>query len=498
VSDGVVYLVGAGPGDPDLLTMRALWCIRTQADLVIADRLVDSAVLALCNRSAEVVVRPPGRSGLDQEEINRRLIEGARAGKNVVRLKGGDPFVFGRGGEEAEALAKAGIRFEVIPGVTAAIAAPAYAGIPLTHRGAAGAVAFVTGHEADDKEGGQVDYAAIARGAATLVFYMSLHKIGDVMRRLVEAGRAPDEPVAIIERGTTPRQRVFVTTLSAAAEVAARERVEPPALAVVGEVVRAREHIAWFERRPLLGRRLLVLSSREAPLVRLRSDGAELVPISPLTVVPRPAALREALSRVATTRLLIFTSAHAVDAFFSALKQAGHDARVLAHCKVAVVGAATRDRLAERGIEADLTGEGGGAELAAAIHSAGLPGPALHPAAADVRPELAAALSAEMAIETVPAYDTVPAEDALAAAVRAHRLRPFDAIALASPRGARAFLEVLGGPEAISRCLVGAIGATTAEALRELGLHPLVASRPDLTVLCDELCAALAARSKIE
>jgi uroporphyrinogen III methyltransferase/synthase len=498
VGRGVVYLVGAGPGDPGLLTVRAAACL-ARADFVLADRLVAPEILALVSSLCEVVVRPEGRVGRSDEaqaEIDRCLIDEAKKGRTVVRLKGGDPFVFGRGGEEAAALGRAGVPFEIVPGVTAAVAAPAYAGIPLTHRGVSGTVAFVTGHEAEDKAGGTVDWQAAAR-AGTAVFYMSLHKLDAVMRRLREAGRPGDTPVALIERGTTGRQRTVVTTIDGAAERAEAVSLEPPALAVVGEVVRLRETLAWFDRRPLFGRRLLVLSTRSAAFVQ-RDDGVEQTTVSPLLVVPRHAALKEALARLPSTRLIAFTSAHAVDAFFGALLAMGQDARALGAIKLAVVGMKTEERLLAHGLRADVVAHGGAEALAEEILLLELPGPVLHPRAAEGRPELAEGLSrGGIQVDTVAAYDTIPDDGALRQAVRAHRARPFDAIAFMSPLGATAFLEVLGGAAALGGTLVGAIGVTTRDALAGLGIEALTATRPEAQVLCDELCVALAQRGKI-
>ncbi|MGZ3438867.1 MAG: uroporphyrinogen-III C-methyltransferase, partial [Polyangia bacterium] len=383
---GFVYLVGAGPGDPGLVTVRAVEALG-RADVIVADRLVAPEIIARhAPPAAELITRPARRDGLDQEEINALLVERARRGQIVVRLKGGDPFVFGRGGEEAEALVDAGVPFVVVPGVTAAVAAPAYAGIPLTHRGLAGAVAFATGHETDDKASGAIAWTELSRSAATLVLYMSVSRLGAVMERLIDAGRAPTEPVAVIERGTTPGQRVVVGTIADIAERAHTAGVQPPALTVVGEVVRLRERIGWFERRP----RILVLTTKEEIGVR---DDVDVVRVAPLTIVPRFADVKAAIARLAHARTIAFASAHAVDAFFGALANAGRDARSLAGVKLAAVGRATAARLAERSISADFVGDGGGADRAAALVAGGAEGPALVLGAHGGRPELADALA---------------------------------------------------------------------------------------------------------
>ena len=454
-----MYLVGAGPGDPGLITVRAVEALH-RAEVIVADRLVADEIIARhAPPAAELITRPARRDGLDQEELNALLVERARRGQVVVRLKGGDPFVFGRGGEEAEALVDAGVPFVVVPGVTAAVAAPAYAGIPLTHRGLAGAVAFATGHETDEKESGAIAWTELSRSASTLVLYMSVSRLGAVMERLVAAGRAPTEPVAVVERGTTARQRVVVGTIGDIGERARAAAIEPPALTIVGEVVRLRERIGWFERR----RRILVLTTKDELVAR---DDIDVVRVAPLTIVPRFADIKSALGRWSHARTIAFASAHAVDAFFGALANAGRDARSLHGVKLAAVGRATAARLAERSIAADFVGDGGGADLAAALVAGGAEGPALVLGAHGGRRELADALAgAGWTVEAVAAYDSVPDDAALAAAWKAHRARPFFAVAFTSPRGARAFLDLAPGDRALAGVRIGAIGETTRDAL---------------------------------
>jgi uroporphyrinogen III methyltransferase / synthase len=481
----MVHLVGAGPGDPGLLTLRGLECLRA-ADVVLADQLVSPVILSRWVRAdAELIVRPPRRQGLDQQEINRILVERAREGKNVVRLKGGDPFVFGRGGEEAEALAQAGIAFEVVPGVTAAVAVPAYAGIPLTYRGAAGAVAFATAHETAEKEGGGVAWEALARGANTLVLFMGVTHLDETVRRLVALGRAPSTPVAVIERGTTPRQKTVVGTLEDIAAKAAS--LSPPALVVVGEVVRVRERLSWFEARARHGRRILLLATSDEPLPP-RVDGLEVVRVAPLQVLPRFSDVKMSLARPA--QVMAFASAHAVDALVGALRSTGQDVRALFGVKLVAVGEATRRRLAEQNLAADLVGSAGGAELAQEILAASPDGTVRVLGAADGRPELADALrAAGREVEAVAAYETCPDDGTLSRAAREHRAQPFDGIAFASPKGARAFLDAAGKLEPAK---IGAIGATTRAALEALGLTvDAVPETPSLASLVDALAAKI-------
>ncbi|MGH2714174.1 MAG: uroporphyrinogen-III C-methyltransferase, partial [Thermoleophilaceae bacterium] len=252
MAGGMVYLVGAGPGDPGLMTRRSLELIAS-ADAILYDRLIPPGALDGARADAELryVGKEPGAAGMEQDEINDVLVELGRAGRRVVRLKGGDPFVFGRGGEEAEALAAAGVPFEVVPGVTAGVAATAYAGIPVTHRDEASAVAFVTGHEDPAKEGSTLDWEALGRFPGTLVFYMGVRNLPLISERLRASGRDPDQPAAVVARGTLPGQRTITAPLAEIAERVSEAGVRPPAITVVGPVAGLRDTLAWLERRPL-------------------------------------------------------------------------------------------------------------------------------------------------------------------------------------------------------------------------------------------------------
>src|SRR5438309_10143587 len=289
---GTVYLVGAGPGDPGLITRRALDLI-AEADVILYDRLIPAGALDNARPDADLryVGKRPGEPAVGQDEISRTLIELARAGRSVVRLKGGDPFVFGRGGEEAQALAAAGIPFEVVPAVTAGIAAPAYAGIPVTHRDEASAVAFITGHEDPAKPESAIDWDALARFPGTLVFYMGMKQLPEITRRLIEAGRAADTPAAVVERGTLPGQRSVVAPLDQIAERVAAAGVKPPAITLVGSVAKLADEIAWLDQRPLNGRTIAVTRARAQAsglARRLTRLGAEVVETPAIRIEPRP------------------------------------------------------------------------------------------------------------------------------------------------------------------------------------------------------------------
>jgi uroporphyrinogen III methyltransferase / synthase len=360
---GIVYLVGAGPGDPGLMTRRSLELIGS-ADAILYDRLIPPGALDGARPHAELryVGKEPGAAALSQEETNALLVELARAGKRVVRLKGGDPFVFGRGGEEAEALAAAGVPFEVVPGVTAGVAAPAYAGIPVTHRDAASAVAFVTGHEDPGKPESALDWDALARFPGTLVFYMGIKQLPLIADRLVAAGRAPGEPVAVIERGTHAGQRTVLDALEGIAARVEAEGIRPPAVTVVGPVAELHETIGWLERRPLHGEVVAVTRARAQAsglASRLRDLGAEVVETPAIRIEARPVEgeLRDAIERIEDYTLVCLTSPNGVRLLFDVLRSSGRDARVLSGATVAAIGPGTADELARQGIRADVVPE---------------------------------------------------------------------------------------------------------------------------------------------
>lgn len=377
---GIVYLVGAGPGDPGLITLRGLECLR-RADLVLYDGLVNPLLLRHTQAHAERTCRSESRSGrnLHQAEINQQLIEAARAGKTVVRLKGGDPFVFGRGGEEAAALAEAGIPFEVVPGITAAVAASAYAGISLTHRDWASAVAFITGHEDSSKPDSALDYATLVKFPGTLVFYMGLHRLEAIVTALLDAGKPATTPAALISRGTTPAQKTITAELGHLAEAVRRADLHPPSLIVVGECSLQREAIAWFERRPLFGQRVAITRPAEqsGPQIdRLLELGAQPIVLPTIAVKPIDdwSDVDRKLAVLSRYHWLVFTSVNGVRSLLDRLWATGGDARRLANVKLAAIGESTADALREFHLRADVVPDSFHAEaLAAALvqHVAG-------------------------------------------------------------------------------------------------------------------------------
>jgi uroporphyrinogen III methyltransferase/synthase len=357
---GKVYLVGAGPGDAGLITVRGLECIQ-RADVVVYDNLVNQSLLRHARPEAELIFagKMSKKHTLTQEEINALLVEKARAGKVVTRLKGGDPFVFGRGGEEAEALLQAGLEFEIVPGISSSIAAPAYAGIPVTHRAVATAFMVITGHEDPTKEEAQVDWENVATFLGTRVILMGVERIGKIASELMKHGLSGDTPVAMVRWGTTGKQQTITGTLATIAEIADKADFQPPAVTVIGEVARLRENLNWFERRPLFGKRIVVTRSREqaSELVRQLSDlGADVLEIPTIRIKPpqKIAPLREAIAGIGVYDWLVFTSPNGVDAFFREFFTKHEDIREIGAVRIAAIGAVTTQKLGELHLEVDL------------------------------------------------------------------------------------------------------------------------------------------------
>lgn len=364
---GFVSLVGAGPGDPGLFSLKGARRLE-QADIVIYDYLANLKLLSYCRSGCEriYVGKKAGAHTLSQEEINRLILRHAEEGKRVVRLKGGDPFVFGRGGEEALYLAEAGIPFDVVPGVTAGIAAAAYAGIPVTHRELASSLAFVTGHESADKGEPSIDWKKTAGGADTLVFYMGVKNLTFITEQLQKYGRSGDTPAAIVRWGTFNSQKTVTGTVATIAAEAAAQNIKPPALIVVGPVVALRDSLRWFDNRPLSGKRIVVTRSRtQASKLSevLEEKGAEVAEFPTIDILPLKdqSGLDSALGRIRSYSWIIFTSVNGVDLFFRRLHElgssAGNDARALAGIRFAVIGGATAETLRGYGVRPDLMPE---------------------------------------------------------------------------------------------------------------------------------------------
>jgi uroporphyrinogen III methyltransferase/synthase len=488
VTVGIVYLVGAGPGDPGLLTIRGRELLRS-CDDVVYDALVSEELLAteLAGREVGrhfVGKRGGGAGSARQEEIERLLVTLAREGRRVVRLKGGDPFVFGRGGEEAQALARAGIPFAIVPGVTAGIAGPAYAGIPVTHRGAATAVTLVTGHEDPEKGERGTDWRALARTGATLVLYMGVRTLPEIVGELLAGGRAADTPAAVIERATYPDQRVVTGTLATIADNAHVAGVKAPAIAIVGDVVRMRDEIEWLERRPLAGKHIVVTRARaqaSSLSVRLRELGAEVIEMPAIRLEPLdPAPLHRALDRVGEYDWLMLTSQNAVELLWRAMRARDLDARALGHARIAAIGRATADALLDRGLAADVVPERFVAEsLVDALRLRDDVGGrrVLLPRAADARDVLPDGLRALGAtVDVIAIYRTVRDGDGAARVADRLRAGDVDLVTLTSSSTAHFFVDAVGA-EAARAAPMASIGPVTSAAAEALGLRVAVEAR---------------------
>jgi len=481
---GIVYLAGAGPGDPGLITVRAAQLLR-EADAVLYDGLVNPFLLKglkaeLWNVSKHFPVRTANH-GADQNRINRLMVKLARRGKKVVRLKGGDPFVFGRGGEEASFLKKNKIVFEIVPGVSAGNAVPAYAGIPVTDRRLASSVTFVTSHEDPDKKNG-IDWNAVARLGGTLIFFMGWKKLAEVSSRLVREGLSAETPCAAIQWGTLSNQRVVEGKLKNIAKRVTRADLRPPALIVVGKTAGLRSELNWFEQKPLFGKRVLVTrpENQNAELCRLLSEqGAEAAACPVIRIVPPRSfsALDKSLAQLDLYDWLLLTSTNAAEFFFNRLHALGLDARALRGLKVAVMGPATAESLALRGVRADLVPKSfDTASLLKELHARrALKGRRFLLPRTDIAPlELRRQLESRGAhVTSVTAYRTVQDKEILNRVRSEVCEHPPDYVFFASASSARYFFSALPRKfwGKIQKQLVS-IGPATTQALKELGLKP--------------------------
>ena len=487
---GKVYLVGAGPGDPGLVTVKGLRILES-ADVVVHDRLIDKRLLAMAGPGAELidVGKVPGQAGRKQSDINRHLVSEARTGKIVVRLKGGDPFVLGRGGEEAEALSDAGVPFEVVPGVTSAIAVPAYAGIPLTHRDHSSSFTVVTGSTAKSNDTGSPDWDLLAKIPGTLVVLMGWSTLPFVATKLIESGKSGSTPTAVISWGTEPRQKTVTGPLNSIADIAKAEGLRSPAVVVIGDVVSLEDRLNWFEALPLLGRRVLVTRTRnQAGLLSQRLLDLGAIPIEIPTIEVRPPqdyeALDSACSELSAFDWVVFASSNAVHAVFERLRASGLDSRAFHGVKVAAVGPATGKVLEGYGIVADLvppTATSTG--LANALVESGLHGSRILLPRADIAtrelPNMLVAQGAD--ISEVTAYRTVMPEGSREEAIAALKAG-VDVATFTSSSTVRNLLRLLDdSAESLAETKIACIGPTTAATAGRLGLKvDIVANTPTI------------------
>ena len=483
MSEGTVFLVGAGPGDPGLITVRGKQLIES-ADAVVYDALANSALLPHGARETGrpelyyVGKRGGAKESVTQSAINALLIKLSREGKRVVRLKGGDPFVFGRGSEEAQALNDASVPFEVVAGVTAGIAAPAYAGIPVTHRGIATSVTFVTGHEDPAKPGTQTNWAALAKTGGTIVLYMGVKTLRSIADALIEGGMPGEIPAAAIQWGTLPKQRTVVATLESLAARTDEQNLTAPVIIVIGWSVVLRDELNWFEQRPLFGKRIVVTrATQQAPILseKLRELGADVIEM-PATQIARLdlSPLRSAIAGIDEYDWLIFTSQNAVAIFWEQLLGAGRDARALAGVKIAAVGPATAGALLEHGITVDLIPKRFVAEgLLEMMRERGDIASArvLYVTAEGARDALPDGLEQMGAdVTVIEAYRSISDGQGAKRLSRAIEAGKVDLVTFTSASSVKAYVEVVGDELAL-RVPAASIGPQTSEALRGAGIE---------------------------
>ena len=500
ISKGKVYLIGAGPGDPGLITIKGLECIE-KADVIIYDYLASPMFLQHAKKNAEVVYvgKKGGDHTLSQDKISALIVEKANMGLTVARLKGGDPFIFGRGAEEAEELIKAGISFEVVPGVTSAIAAPAYAGIPLTHRRFTSTVAFVTGHEDPTKEESSINWAALAKGMGTIVFLMGVKNLPNITSQLISHGMHNNTPVALVQWGTTSRQFTVTGTLDNIVERVKSAGLKSPAIIIVGQVIKLRETMQWFENRPLMGKRIVVTRAREqaSELVKVLSDlGAECLECPTIKVVPpddwKP--LDMAIEHLSSYDWLIFTSVNSVNFFFERLFKQNRDVRALSNLRTASIGPATAKRMFNFGLKSDIVPKSYMAEsVIEAFAQEDIKGKkVLLPRAKEARPILPVEL-AKMGAEVneVTAYRTEEVRDNVDILMTGLEQGTIDLITFTSSSTVKNFHALIPPAkfnDLMKGVTVAAIGPITADTAKELGIDVhIVAESFTIPGLCDAI-----------
>ncbi len=499
-----VYLLGAGPGDPGLLTVKAKEILET-ADVVVYDYLANESFLDYCKPEAEIIYvgKKGGDHTLPQDQINALLVEKAREGKTIARLKGGDPYIFGRGAEETEELLEAGLSFEVVPGVTSAIAAPAYAGIPLTHRKYASSVSFITGHEDPTKDESAHNWDALAKSASTLVFFMGVKNLPMIAGNLIKAGLPEDTPAALVRWGTTCRQRTLTATLGTVAEEARRLDFKPPSLIIVGQVIRLRNTLNYFEKRPLLGKGVVVTRAREqaSGLARQLEDMGACVVQFPTIKIQQlldDGPIEKAILGLGAYDWLVFTSVNGVKHFWRVLEEIGLDTRILGGLQVAAIGPATAEALADRGLKADFVPPKYVAEsVVQGLLERGVAGSrVLVPRAREAREVLPEELrKAGATVDVLPVYETVLDQGKVEAFTRRLEAGEIHCITFASSSTVDNFFSLVPpdtlrelAPEVRLAC----IGPVTAETLASHGFTPHIQPE-DFTIpaLAEAVCEAL-------
>ncbi|MBF0099800.1 MAG: uroporphyrinogen-III C-methyltransferase [Desulfobacterales bacterium] len=502
---GKVYIVGAGPGDPGLITVKGKTCIET-ADVVVYDYLASSALLTYAKSQTELIYvgKKGGDHTLPQKDINALLVTLAKQGRIVTRLKGGDPFIFGRGGEEVEALLAENIPFEIVPGVTSAIAAPAYAGIPLTHRDFTSTLGIVTGHEDPTKKESQLHWDAIAKGMGTIVFLMGVKNLPHIVQSLITHGRSPDTPIALVRWGTTPQQMTVSGTLATIVEKVNQSGLTAPCVIVVGDVVRFREQMKWFENRPLFGKTIVITRAREQASElseKLTQLGAYCIEFPVIQIMPAETDdLDKAMLNLAQYHWLVFTSVNGVSYFFDRLFKLGKDVRSLHHIKTACIGPATANRLLSFGIQSDIIPESYRAEsiIDAFKNESISERRILLPRAAEARPILPVELSRMGAhVDEVIAYRTVNSNEHVDSISERLENGQIDVITFTSSSTVKHFATLLQQRfstetihDLLKKTVIASIGPITSETAERAGIPVhITASKYTIDGLIDAIMA---------
>jgi len=493
LSKGKVYLIGAGPGDPGLLTLKGRECLE-QAEVVIYDYLANPVLLSLAPNAEQVYVgKNRGKHSLPQEEINQLLVDHAATGKKVARLKGGDPYVFGRGGEEAAFLHQNNIPFEVVPGVTAGFAAAAYAGIPLTHRDVTTSVAMLTGHERPDRKLSSIDWDKLANGVGTLIFYMGMTNLGFICSELIKHGRSPETPVAVVQWATLPRQKTLVGTLTTISNDVVKNSIEPPAVIIIGDVVNYRDELRWYDNLPLFGRCFLLTRPREQVAgfaQQLQQQGAETICIPTIEIAPPKSwqPLDDALKELSSFDSLILTSANGVDNLFKRLAANDMDVRCLAGIQIVPVGTKTAQAIECHGIRPDLIPKDFRAEgILEALQEQGIAGKRfLYPRAEVVRPLLLEKLKEAGGEVVAPvAYRTIRPEKGEEMIRHLLEAGEIDAICLSSSSTFNNLQAMLGNDlkPLLGETKLFSIGPLTSDTIRNYGCE--VTLEPEASTVDD-------------
>lgn len=486
MSEGIVYLIGAGPGDIGLITVKGRDIIE-RADVIVYDYLANPKLLEWAKPNAEIIYvgKMGGSHTMSQDQINSLIVELCKHGKVVARLKGGDPFIFGRGGEEAQELLAAGLKYEVVPGVTSAIAAPAYSGIPLTHRDFTATVAFVTGHEDPAKDESNIHWDKLATGIGTLVFLMGIKNLPNIVENLVKNGRSPQTPVAVIRWGTRPEQKTVTGTLSTIVDIVEKEGIRPPAITVVGEVVSLKKELDWFEKKPLFGRKIIVTRAREQAsdfAALLSASGADVMEFPTIETVAPPSwdSLDKAIDRLPDFDWVIFTSVNGVRFFVQRLRERGGDIRDLKGIKICAIGPKTAEAIENSGVRVDITPSEYRAEaIIASLGEAAVSGKKIliprAKVAREVLPEELKKMGAEVTV--ADAYVTIKPEGRREEVREMLKKGEISAVTFTSSSTVANFMEMLGEDDArklMNGTVVASIGPITSETARKYGLDPVI------------------------